>query len=469
MEYFSLFRLRHYATFSSCYEETRKQRRKNHEKSIETCRITFIDSDDRLRRSIRVQQDSPSETADPLVKALASGKESSLALNGKANHTYTFQSPVVENNENTISSTVSTNITVDAWPLSILDEGEGKTTETYFKDANGLLAEEYLKADNAVGLPPILTYGSTTNYDKEFANPFLLLEASDFVKEEDGYHVKGIKPANFVYRIFNESFGAAGELVFTMEEDHYTGVKRTGFMVDDFIYTSDDTIKRHVTLDFALTYSTDAVIEHLAPEADKSNVELTTLFDSAKSKKFRISNESSDGNYGFETSFDGTSIFATFNVGGEALDDIDMPLKPDADGLLQFQYYDKSSKPRIDNDFSETEMYNHPTTYDVLRLDIGSVSTDIFDIDIKKDIYAPVDAALAMVDDNFISMLYEYLNLSAMECFRSHLTTFKLSNICEDSFKIHVASVTSGNGFTLKAESHLKVDQIGTSKLPFDL
>lgn len=114
MEYFSLFRLRHYATFSSCYEETRKQRRKNHEKSIETCRITFIDSDDRLRRSIRVQQDSPSETADPLVKALASGKESSLALNGKANHTYTFQSPVVENNENTISSTVSTNITVDA-------------------------------------------------------------------------------------------------------------------------------------------------------------------------------------------------------------------------------------------------------------------------------------------------------------------------------------------------------------------
>lgn len=408
------------------------------------------------------------KTETTLGKALKAMDEAEFALTGDVTHSYSYANPMVKKNDNTRKSTMTTSFTPNSWSNTTLDEGDDSIpySVSYFKDEGGYLSTEYTKYDNTIGLTPILNYGVKELFDVRFENPFHLLTEDDFTLVDGVYSVSGSAAAMFVDHVFDEAY-SEGTLEFTIENNAFVSVKGIGFEVDDYLIGSSDVFDRHKTLEFNLTVTDEVSTYHIEPEAEKKNTALERLFTAAKNKKFRVSNGGSLSSMGFQAYFDGEAIFATFSLGDYTEpQDFDFLLKPDSEGILQFQYY--ADGEWVDNNYEETEMYRYPTTYDVLCPDLGSVNANVFDATTSST-YDPSVNAVKFIGRNFVSQLYDYLNLSTMDCFRNSLTGFQISNVTDTSFACHAASTYNGNGFTVKTENYLIFDQIGTCELPYNL
>lgn len=418
---------------------------------------------------IDILDDGNKETT--LGKALTAIDKADFALTGDITHYYTYSNPMIKKNDTSRKSTITTSFTSDSWSNTTLDEGDDSIpySISYFKDEGGYLCTEYTKFDNTIGLTPILNYGVKELFDVRFENPFHLMEEADFTLADGVYTVTGDSAAMFVNHVFDEAF-AKGTLEFTIQNDAFASVKGSGFEVDDYLIDSNDVFDRHKSLEFELTFTDKVSTYHIEKEEEKNNTALETLFTAAKTKKFRVSNGGSLDNMGFQAYFDGEAILATFYVDNtEGPQDFDLLLKPDANSILQLQYYAEGSW--IDNDPAETDMYAYPATYDFLCPDIGSVDPDVFDATktTTATTYDPSVNAVKYIGANFVSYIYDYLNLSPMECFRNSLSGFQISNVTDTSFTCHAQSNYSGNGFNVKTDNYLVFDQIGTCELPFNL
>lgn len=49
------------------------------------------------------------------------------------------------------------------------------------------------------------------------------------------------------------------------------------------------------------------------------------------------------------------------------------------------------------------------------------------------------------------------------------LSQCKISDVTEDSMILHLYFIVRGNGFDSKFDCYVKIDQIGTCELPFNL
>ncbi len=407
------------------------------------------------------------EEANPLEMALEAAQAEKLALTGKLTHTYHYENVMVAERDVTRKSTITTSFEKDAWNLSTLDDGIGNKTyyTTYFKDEDGFLSSEYLEADNTIGIVPVLTYGTKELFDAKYQNPFQLLNVADFTKDGDKYTLTGAKAQMFVAHTLNESY-AGGSITFTITEGAFSAISATDFKVNDYLYTSSDAYARETTVSFELAIGTKTSIHHLSVQNDKGYSDLETALKAAEGGKFHIKNGSSATDMGFEAYFDGTNIFATFNVGGTSAEDFDMYLTPADDGKLDLYMYD-GSKWITGEEYSEGEMYIERFSYDDLAPKMHEVSSNIFSKSKYSSTYSVLTDGLQYIGEYFVSYIYDALNLSSMESLRHNVSSLQLSNVSTTGFDIAIASVINGSGYQTKSNAYLQISEIGTCTLPF--
>ena len=135
------------------------------------------------------QQDTQEEVKPSLSEALSKmllGFKASGSLDRDIHYLNQFY----QSNDQVVTFDASYTFAEDAFQSKLLrtsDEDSEPTYVTYFKDDSGLLCEEYLKADNTVGLMPLRdTYGAVRTYSNEVINPFLFVQdESLFTKVDD--------------------------------------------------------------------------------------------------------------------------------------------------------------------------------------------------------------------------------------------------------------------------------------------
>lgn len=150
------------------------------------------------------QQGTQEEVKRSLSKALSqmlSGFKASGSLDRDIHYLNLFY----QSNDQVVTFDASYTFAEDAFESKLLrtsDENSEPTYVTYFKDEDGLLCEEYLKANNTIGLMPLRdTYGAVRTYYNEVINPFLFVKNESLFKKVDDttFTLEGDSATDFIY------------------------------------------------------------------------------------------------------------------------------------------------------------------------------------------------------------------------------------------------------------------------------
>ncbi len=420
--------------------------------------------------NVSSNEESSKEEANPLEVALKAAKAEKIAIKGNVTHSYHYDNVALSTKDVTRESTFTTSFTNDAWNLANLDSGKGKVTTyvTYFKDENGFLSEEYLEADNTIGLAPVLTNGAKELFSAKYENPFNFISLDDFTLEGETYVLSGEKANLFVARVFNEAF-TGGKITFTIADGTFSSIAGTDFASSDYLYAKEDAYGREKGLAFDAKLLYASSIHHINVESEKNNTALETALDATEALNFRIQNGTSASYMGFDAYFDGTNILATFNVGATSPSDDDMYFTPGDDGLMDLYFYSSKTSSWVALEDSEyaNEIYLYPATYEDIAPKMYEVSANLFTKSSNSNtIYNSVSNGTKYIGKYFISTLYDHIGYS-QELFRNSLVSFQLSNVTTNSFDIAVKSSYSGSGYTVNSDAYFQVSNIGKCHIPY--
>ncbi len=431
--------------------------------------LSGCDNNDSSTKVEDESQTSSVEETNPLEVALKAAQAEKVSIKGTVVHTYHYNNPSLSTKDVERDSSFTVSFQEDAWNFANLDSGSGKTRTyvTYFKDEYGFLSEEYLEADNTIGLAPVLTNGSKELFASKYENPFNLLSVDDFVKEGETYILSDKKAEMFVSHAFNEAF-VNGKIIFTVSEGTFSSIIGSDFVSSDYLYAKEDAYGRDKGLSFEGEVLYASSIHHISTEKDKGNTNLETALAETEWGNFRIQNGTSATSMGFDVYFDGTNILATFNVGAKTPSEDDMYFTPGDDGLLDLYLYSEKTSSWValeDSEFAG-EIYLYPTTYEEMAPKMYEVSANVFSKSSYSNAYSSVSTGTKYIGKYFISTLYDHIGYS-QELFRNSLVSFQLSNITTNSFDIAVKSSYSGSGYTVNSDAYFQVSDIGTCRIPY--
>lgn len=428
-----------------------------------------VDTDDTDDEKNDVVEETKPSIVDA-VKEVLDGFNAS----GSLSRDLYYQNQYYQANNQVVNYDASYTFAEDAFQSKLtreatLDETFDPVFTTYFKDEKGLLCEEYLKADNTVGLMPLRdTYGYAKVYSSNVINPFVFLkDETSFTKIDDNtFEVTGEVAGEFIYYLTSENT-SSGTVTFTISDDS----KLTSFTIasaieDSFLISSGTYTPRTITVTGEFTVkTTDLTIENrLTAEPEKSqNEALQTFLDSLDKRNVKLTTyldkEDPMGASTIPYYFKDNMILMPFASMGltDTPADFDMVLVENEEKLMDLYFYMEGEW--VINDPEMMEMYYNKVPYETIAPLLNGINANIFDYDEETFTYVAKESAVKTLGQYFVPRFTDNINLIAMDdlcysCVNVEMTLeTKYATVWIDSnYSNGGLSVTGSTGFIIEQD-----------------
>lgn len=424
------------------------------------------------------QQGTQEEVKPSLSKALSqmlSGFKASGSLDREIHYLNQFY----QSNDQVVTFDASYTFAEDAFESKLLrtsDENSEPTYVTYFKDEDGLLCEEFLKADNTIGLMPLRdTYGAVRTYSNEVINPFLFVQNESLFKKVDDttFTLEGDSATDFIYYLTDDAT-VDGIVTFKISTDSVlSSIEIKGASEDSFLISSGTFTPRVITVSGTFTFSTtDLTIENrLEPEETKtSNSSLKEFLDSLDKHNLKLTTylDEADPQGSATIPYYFKDDMILLPMGGMGIStepqDMDLLFVENDEGTMDLYIY--LSGVWMENDPEMMEWYYTKETFDDLAPLVSGVSADIFTLDSETQSFVANEKATKTLGQYFVPRVTDALSLMAMDDLCYSCTDVTLT-LMEGMATVFIDSSYSNGGLSVTGSTGFIIEKDGT--FPYEI
>lgn len=421
------------------------------------------------------EEDEKEETKPSISEAIK-GVLSGFNASGKLSRDIYYKNQYYQSNNQVVNFDASYTFVEDAFQSKLTRESTEEETfdptfVTYFKNEDGLLCEEYLKADNTIGLMPIRdTYGTAKIYANTVINPFVFIdEESDFSKIDDNtFEVSGSIAGEFIYYLTSENT-MNGTVTFNISDDSkLTSIAIKSAIVDSYLISSGTYTPRETTINGEFKINTDelTIENRLSPENEKTeNSSLKEFLNSLDNRNVKLTTylDKTDpiGQSTIPYYFKDNMILMPLSSLGlsDTPEEFDLVFVENDDKLMDLYYYMEGEW--VINDPEVMEMYYTRVPYDTVAPILSGINANIFDYNSETFTYTAVKSAVKTLGQYFVPRFTDNTNLMAMDDLCYSCSNIEIT--VENKYStVWIDSNYSNGGLSVKGSTGFIIEQDGT-------